>query len=106
MKKLTLMLALGLALTFSLPALSATADAGDLTATEHISAEAELVSPAAPLTDIGGTVLDDAVPMAGGGGCYYTCDCAGTPLKCCPSLGGGFACKVTSEWNCPQVYNC
>lgn len=41
-----------------------------------------------------------------GGGCYFTCDCAGTPLKCCPNLSGGYSCKVTDEWACPQVYNC
>lgn len=37
--------------------------------------------------------------------CYYTCDCAGTPLYCCVTPWGT-SCKPTSKWACPQVYNC
>ncbi|HEX2251917.1 MAG TPA: hypothetical protein VHQ65_01455 [Thermoanaerobaculia bacterium] len=45
---------------------------------------------------------------AGGGSCYYTCDCAGRPIKCCPNLAGGVSCKLdsTAPIQCPQVYNC
>lgn len=41
-----------------------------------------------------------------GGGCFFTCDCAGTPLRCCPNLSGGVSCKPTDLFACPQVYNC
>ena len=41
----------------------------------------------------------------GGSGCYYTCDCAGNPLRCCPTPFGTF-CLPTDDIGCPQVYNC
>lgn len=34
-------------------------------------------------------------------GCTYMCTCAGQALKCCGGL-----CAPTSEFGCPQVYNC
>jgi hypothetical protein len=37
----------------------------------------------------------------GGTGCTYMCTCAGQALKCCGTL-----CTPTSEFGCPQVYNC
>lgn len=39
--------------------------------------------------------------------CYYTCDCAGSPIKCCVSLYG-VVCKRVSNApiSCPQVYDC
>jgi len=40
-----------------------------------------------------------------GGDCYYMCDCAGNPLKCCVTPFGTF-CFPTNEFQCPQVYNC
>lgn len=48
------------------------------------------------------------VQAAGGGcnlppGCYYACDCAGTPLVCC---SGGCKVDLSGCWNCPQIYNC
>jgi hypothetical protein len=49
----------------------------------------------------------DAIAKGGGGGtgCYYTCDCAGTPLRCCPTAFGTF-CSPTEDFACTQVYNC
>jgi hypothetical protein len=37
----------------------------------------------------------------GGSGCTYMCTCSGQALKCCGTL-----CAPTSEFGCPQVYNC
>lgn len=48
----------------------------------------------------------EAIGGGGGGSCYFTCDCAGQPLLCCPAPGGGVSCQPTDLWNCPQVYNC
>lgn len=56
-----------------------------------------LVTIATPVQAIGGG--------GGGGNCYFTCDCAGTPLKCCTTVFGT-SCKPTDEWACPQVYEC
>jgi hypothetical protein len=58
-----------------------------------------------------GALAPAPAAAAGGGGlggCYYTCDCAGRPLRCCPNLSGGVSCKLDTSgvWNCPQVYNC
>lgn len=56
-----------------------------------------------------GTVTPDASAAGGGGGslgCSYECDCTGQPLKCCPTLSGGTACKPTDEFQCPQVITC
>ena len=48
----------------------------------------------------------DAMARGGGGGnCYYMCDCAGNPLKCCITPFGTF-CFPTEDISCPQVYNC
>lgn len=52
------------------------------------------------------TIATPIEAAGGGGGCFFTCDCAGTPLRCCPNLSGGVSCKPTDLWNCPQVYNC
>lgn len=40
--------------------------------------------------------------------CYFTCDCAGNPLRCCINSSGGVSCKpdTSGVWQCPQVYNC
>ena len=54
-----------------------------------------------------GTLVTPVEAISGGGGsCFFTCDCAGTPLRCCPNLSGGVSCKPTDLWACPQVYNC
>lgn len=50
---------------------------------------------------------DAAVAKGGGGGsgCYYTCDCAGNPLQCCPTPWG-VICAPTEDFQCTQGYNC
>ena len=105
MKKLTLTALLGITLVIAaVPALGQAAEAGTVPAVE---------APAAPLNDLfpAAEILGDAAgnitPTAGGGlGCYFTCDCAGTPLRCCSTLGGGVSCKVTNVIQCPQIYTC
>ncbi|RPH57899.1 hypothetical protein EHM82_00215 [bacterium] len=53
------------------------------------------------------TMVPVADAASGGGtGCTYKCDCAGNPLKCCPTLSGGTKCSPTDEFAGPQVYNC
>jgi hypothetical protein len=39
--------------------------------------------------------------------CFYTCDCAGNPLRCCTN-NGVTTCKPDTSgiFQCPQVYNC
>jgi len=39
--------------------------------------------------------------------CWYTCDCAGTPIYCC-KIGNSVSCKVVknSPIQCTQGYNC
>lgn len=50
---------------------------------------------------------DTAEAIGGGGGdCFFTCDCAGQALLCCPTSSGGVSCKPTSLWNCTQEYEC
>ena len=52
----------------------------------------------------GSVALDNA--EAAGSGCFYTCDCAGRPLYCCPNQSGGVSCKASTVHQCTQVYNC
>lgn len=50
----------------------------------------------------------EAIAKGGGGGgsgCYYMCDCAGNPLRCCPTPFGTF-CSPTEDIQCTQGYNC
>ena len=55
-----------------------------------------------------GAVSPDSAAAVGGGGgdCYLTCSCAGEPLICCPTTGGGVSCKSSPFHECPQGYNC
>lgn len=57
-----------------------------------------------------GAVTPDTAEAIGGGGgggsCYFTCDCAGQPLYCCPTQSGGVSCKPTTLFECPQIYEC
>jgi hypothetical protein len=48
-----------------------------------------------------------STPPAEAGFCYWTCDCAGVPLKCCITPFG-VVCKPDPKgpWQCPQVYDC
>ena len=47
-----------------------------------------------------------AKPGGGDGDCFYSCDCAGNPIYCCP-VPGGVSCKqVLFGIECPQVYDC
>ena len=62
-----------------------------------------LLAVAAALTIV---PVADAAGGGSGSGCTYRCDCAGNPLKCCPTTGGGTFCFPTDEIGCPQVYNC
>jgi hypothetical protein len=45
--------------------------------------------------------------VAGAADCFFACDCAGTPLRCCV-VNGVTSCKpdTSGVWQCPQVYNC
>ncbi|HYO15890.1 MAG TPA: hypothetical protein VE685_22045 [Thermoanaerobaculia bacterium] len=63
-----------------------------------------LLAVAAALTMV--PVVDAASGGGSSSGCTYKCDCAGNPLKCCPTLSGGTKCLPTDEIGCPQVYNC
>jgi hypothetical protein len=47
----------------------------------------------------------EAAEGGGGVGCTYYCDCAGTPMKCCPTPWGVF-CFETDEFACTQGYDC
>lgn len=49
-----------------------------------------------------------SVPAAqakGGGVCFWTCDCTGTPVCTCPPGTTGF-CIYPPNIGCPQVYTC
>jgi hypothetical protein len=109
MKKLTSTALLALALVVAaVPAFGQTAETAAVVPVADQAAEAPTslndLFPAAEILNDG---AQSPVNAAGGGsGCYYTCDCAGTPLRCCPNLSGGYSCKVTDVIQCPQVYNC
>lgn len=50
-----------------------------------------------------GAVGPTPAEAAGGGDCFYTCVCPGTPLRCCRTSTGSVACKPTDDIQCPQV---
>ena len=55
---------------------------------------------------VGVTGTQDADAAGGGGGnCFFTCTCEGTPLKCCVTPFGTF-CSRTDEFACTQEMGC
>jgi len=62
----------------------------------------------AALIFVAAFTLGFATPqVAEAGNCYYTCDCAGNPLRCCV-VNGVTSCKLDTSgiFQCPQVYTC
>ena len=108
MKKLTLLALLVAALVVTAVPALAQADAQvDATVAVESSEAPTTLNDLFPAAEILGDDARNISPAAGGGsGCYYTCDCAGNPLRCCPTIGGGVSCKATNDIQCPQIYNC
>ena len=53
------------------------------------------------------TTIPAAEAAKGGGtpGCFWTCDCTGSPVCTCPPGTTGF-CVYPPNIGCPQIYTC